>query len=221
MKGIITRRDLLKRPWLIISNFGLLVFLKALFLKDQPFLSLVQRPHEKVSAALQPYTSTMDVFSYFERRLGNLFLNLATRFQEIKQARHFYNELAKEKMGQYELLQFLKSFAGKRKIRSEKWQPHLEKIDTLESILERGEERLKHPLSFREAIQLTESLTFSEINEVYVDLKDSIYSNRAAAIGSLLRSERHYEDLCHKGIRRLSKLADELDDLGENGASQN
>lgn len=142
MKGVITRKDLLKRPWLIISNFGILVFLKALFLKDQPFLSLVKMPHEKVSAALQPYVSTMDVFSFYERRLGSMFLHLAMKFREIREARSFYNELAKEKMGQYELLQFVKSFAGKRKIRPDKWQPHLEKIDDLESMIERGEELL-------------------------------------------------------------------------------
>ena len=118
-------------------------------------------------------------------------------------------------MGQYELLQFVKSFAGKRKIRSEKWQPHLGKIDTLELMIERGEQRLKQPISFHEAVQLTESLAFSEINDAYVDLKDSIYSNRAAAIGALLRSEKHYEDLCRKGIRRLNQLAADVDENGE------
>jgi len=208
MKGVITRKDLLKHPFIVINNFGIVVFLKALLFKNKPFLTLIQRSAEGIPVSFKPYTSTMDVFSYYERRIGNIFLSFAEEFKEVEEAQKFYRALAKQKMGQYALLQFVKSFATKRKIRSEKWQPHLSKIDELEAQIKSREDQLHNHISLKEAVSITEDLAFSELNQAFLDLKDSIHSNRAIAISRLIHSNHHYEDLCRKGIRKLRKLSE-------------
>jgi len=208
MKGVITRRDLLRRPFLVIRHFGIVVFMKALIFKNRSFLTLIHKPQEVIPDSVKPYTSTMDVFSYYERRVGELFLCLADNFKDIKEAGRLYHELAKQKMGQYALLQFVRSFAGKRKIRNEKWQPHLGKIEHLETQIESCGEKIRGgQLSLDEAIWVTENLAFSDLNSAFSDLKDSIYSNRATAFSHLLLSDRHYEDLCKKGLEKLRKIA--------------
>jgi len=209
MKGVITRKDLLKRPFLVIRHFGILIFLKALLFKDKPFLDLIQKPTEKIPVAVQPYTSTMDVFSYYERRMGEIFLSFAERFRNTREVQKFYKALAKQKLGQYALLQFVKSFAAKRKIHNEKWQPHLAKINQLDAEIKALEEQLRNDIALEDAIQITEDLAFSDLNEAYLDLKDSIHSNRAVAISRLMLSQNHYEALCRKGLRLLRKLTRE------------
>jgi hypothetical protein len=210
MKGVITRKDLLRRPFLVIRNFGIVVFLKALLFKDKPFLALIQKPQGTIPDTLKPYTSTMDVFSYYERRIGEIFLCLAERFKEPKEVNHLYRTMAKQKMGHYALLQFVKSFAARRKIRNEKWQPHLPKIEPLETEIEVREQRvLRDEISLKEATQITEELAFSDLNRAFSDLKDSIYSNRAAAVSRLILPEQQFDKLCRKNIKKLRKLAEE------------
>lgn len=210
MKGIITRRDLLRHPFMVVKHFGISLFIKALFSKNKPFLDFIQNPASKVPMALKPYTSTMDVFSYYERRIAAIFLTFAERFSELKSAERFYRELAKQKMGHYAILQFVKSFAPRRKIHNEKWQPYLNRIDDIEFLIRRSEESLERPLSLRDALQITEELSSSGINKIYQDLKDSIYSNRVVAASNLLLSEQYFDKLCQKEIPQLQRYSEDL-----------
>ena len=215
MRGFITRKDLLRHPIMVIRNFGVVLFVKALFSKNRPFLDFIQSPASKIPVALKPYASTMDAFSYFERRIAGIFLLFAEKFKHTKKVHQFYKEISRQKMGRYALLQFVKSFTSKRQIKDEKWQPHLPRIERLENIVSSAEERIKSEISLNEALQITQNLVFSDLNIVYIDLKDSIYSRRAQAVGNLLLSERHFISLCEKRIDRLQKLPEAQNRLNE------
>ena len=207
MLGVITRKEVLAHPLLILEGFGPRVLVRALTCDDnETFLDIVNRCSEEddhQAMADVDLARTVQAFQGFELRARDLYLALAQRLGGEADVDAFFRAIAGHEEGHAVLLARVRREVRRGHCWKESARGHHESIARVEGLLSGVEDEVRGGVTLARALEVVETLEGSELNVVFDTLRHSVdMRSRARFEAFFVLTDRHLA-FCTQGVSAL------------------
>lgn len=178
MQGVITRKEIVAHPLVIIEGFGLKVLVRSLLARrDETFLDVVN-----LCAELEAHNDedeidllqTVQRFIEFERRSRDLYRTLARYYGVLPDVAKFFGTLSWQEEGHAIVLSRVRREIQRGRLWSESRDLHLASIASVEALLCACEEEVRHGVPLGRALEIVDIIEGSELDIVFNRLNKSV-----------------------------------------------
>jgi hypothetical protein len=207
MQGVITKKEVLAHPLVVLEGFGVRVLVRALTCgRDETFLDVVNRCAEEDqhrAMADVDLARTVEAFLSFEARARDLYRALAGGLAGAPEAARFLETLAGHEEGHAVVLARVRCELRRGRCWKASAQGHQEAVAAMGALLSAFEAEARGPVTLERALAIVEAVEGSELNVVFDTLRHGVDMRSRARFESLfVLTDRHLA-FCAEGVRRL------------------
>ena len=204
MKGVITKKEVLKNPVIIIQGFGMRVFVNALFAdEDATFLDIVNECNEKKEHKDMAQMNLLEIVNQFigyELKAQELYSILSRNFKEYDDVSRFFRRISQHEEGHAIVLARVRREVNKGHYWKETKQIHMSEIKEFDKLIKSAEESVKAGISLADALTLVEVLEGSEINVVFDNLNNSVDMKSRGRFQKFFVMSQEHTGFCDKNV---------------------
>ncbi len=212
MLGVITKKDIIQHPFIIIEGFGLRVLIRALVAdEDETFLDIVNECYE-----LEEHKEMADLsigkivkqFLGFELRVREIYLTLAGQMHKAgyEDVSSFFREIAAHEEGHAIVLARVRQEVARGHFWKDSEAMYQDDIDLFEENLSSVEKQVSSEVSLSEALDIVDALESSEINMVFDNLKEAVdMKSRAHFERFFVMTNKHLQ-ICTSKVQLFRQL---------------
>jgi len=212
MQGVITKKEVLKNPVVIIEGFGLRVFINALFAdKDATFLDIINECHELDShkdMASMNISEIVNQFIGYELKAQELYTILSKNFSELSDVSAFFKNIARHEEGHAIILARVRREIERGHYWKESKQIHISEIERFDRFMRDAEASIQSGVSLAEALTLVDLLEGSEINIVFENLNNSVDMKSRKRFEKFFVMTTEHVGFCEKQTANFRKKYD-------------
>lgn len=204
MQGVITRVHVIAHPVVVFESFGMKVLLRSLFAgAKETFLDIVAacaEEEEHAGMAEVDLLRTVKRFIGFERRMRDIYQELALSFPGDAQAEKFFKVLAGHEEGHAIVLSRVRRELRRGRLWRRSKDLHVAAMEGFEAALDAHAQAVRRGVTLAKALELVETIEGTEINAVFDTLEGSVD----------MRSRARFERLFVLSRRHLSYLREQI-----------
>jgi hypothetical protein len=178
MQGVVTTRQVLTHPLVIVEGFGLKVLIRSLLAgRNETFLDIVSRCAEEGARSEMDEVDllrTVDQCVGFERRARDLYRALSQQFAGIAEATRFFGTLSWQEEGHAIVLSRVRHEIRRGRLWTKAKDLHLASVGAIDALLAGFEQEVQKGTTLIRALEIVEGIEGSEIDVVFDTLNDNV-----------------------------------------------
>jgi hypothetical protein len=179
MQGVVTTRQVLAHPLVILEGFGLKVLVRSLFAgRDETFLDIVTRcAQEGANDDMEEVDllKTVDRFVGLERRARDLYWKVSQDLAAFPDAAKFFVTLSWQEEGHAIVLSRVRREIRRGRLWRKSRDFHLSSLGSIEALFANFEHEVgRKTVSLCRALEMVEEIEGSELDVVFDSLNDSV-----------------------------------------------
>lgn len=207
MIGVITRREVLSHPFVILESFGARVLVRALTSgPGETFLDVVSRCEEEEAHRAEAEVDlekTVGAFQGFELRARDLYRSFERIHSGLPAVAAFFRTLAGHEEGHAVVLAQVRHALRHGRCWKHSLRAFREEMARVAATLASAEAEAVPGITLARTLELAEALEASEINVVFDTLRGSVdLRSRARFEGFFVMTEKHLS-YCREQVRAL------------------
>ncbi|MFL5412048.1 MAG: hypothetical protein ACJ79D_11790 [Myxococcales bacterium] len=208
MQGVVTTKEVLAHPLVILEAFGLKVLVRSLLAgRDETFLDIVTRcAQEGANDDMEELDllKTVDRFVRLERLARDLYRELSRQLAGLPDAARFFFTLSWQEEGHALVLSRVRREIRRGRLWKKSRDLHLSSIGSLEALFANFEHEVrKKGICLARALEIVEDIEGSELDVVFDCLNGSVDMRSRARFERYFVLSKAHSAYWHEMVRHL------------------